>query len=311
MIVRLQLDYFVISETKLDSSFPFSQFHLGDYELWNCKDRNKSQGGLIEFVKKGIITKILKDLETNLSETICTEITISKKRWLCMSVCRPSSSTNIDTFFAELAIFLSKAVNKFDNLIIMDDFNLDITKEDWSGFDKLEELCDSFNFTKLIKSKTCYTNKYKSAIDLLFTKKPLSFQGTSITETGLSDCDKLISLFMRSFVSCLKPKIIFFRNCKKFDETKFLAELKNTHFSFTSTDLEENYLFLTNSFSKIVQKHVPLKKKTLRGYDAPFVSNELRKAIYTRSRFRNTFLKYPDQINSKLYKHQRNKCLFF
>ena len=77
MIVRLQLDYFVISETKLDSSFPFSQFHLGDYELWNCKDRNKSQGGLIEF-----------------------------------------------------AIFLSKAVNKFDNLIIMDDFNLDITKED-------------------------------------------------------------------------------------------------------------------------------------------------------------------------------------
>ena len=130
MIVRLQLDYFVISETKLDSSLPFSQFHLGDYELWNCKDRNKSQGGLIEFVKKGIITKILKDLETNLSETICTEITISKKRWLCMSVCRPSSSTNIDTFFAELAIFLSKAVNKFDNLIIMDDFNLDITKED-------------------------------------------------------------------------------------------------------------------------------------------------------------------------------------
>ena len=129
MIVRLQLDYFMISETKLDdSSFRFSQFHLGDYELWNCK--NKSQGGLIEFVKKGIITKIPKDLETNLSETICTEITISKKRWLCMSVCRPSSSTNIDTFFAELAIFLSKSVNKFDNLIIMDDFNLDITKED-------------------------------------------------------------------------------------------------------------------------------------------------------------------------------------
>ena len=105
MIVRLQLDYFAISETKLDSSFASAQFHLGDYELWNCRDRNESQGGLIEFVKKGIISKILKSLEANLSETICTEIIKFKKRWFCMSVYRPPSSSNIDTFFAELAIF--------------------------------------------------------------------------------------------------------------------------------------------------------------------------------------------------------------
>ena len=134
-------------------------------------------------------------------------------------------------------------------------------------------------------------------IDLFFTNKPLSFQGTSTTETGLSDCHKLISTFMRSFVSRLKPKIIFFRNYKKFDETKFLSDLKNTNFSFTSADPNENYLFLTNSFSKIVEKHVPLKK-TLRGNHASFVSKELRKAIYTRSRFRNRFLKNPYEINS-------------
>ena len=52
MIGRLQLDYFVISETKLDSSFPSAQFHVGDYEIRNRRDRYKSGGGLIEFVKK-------------------------------------------------------------------------------------------------------------------------------------------------------------------------------------------------------------------------------------------------------------------
>ena len=98
---------------------------------------------------------------------------------------------------------------------------------------------------------------------------------------------------MRSFVSCLKPKIIFFRNDKKFDETKVLSDLNNTNFSFTSTDPNENYLFLTNSFSKIVEKHIPLKKK--------------RKAIYTRGRFRNRFLKNPDEINRKLYRQPQNK----
>ena len=71
LIGRLQLDYFVISETKFDSSFPSAQFHVGDYEIRNRRNRNKSGGGLIEFVKKGITTKRLKDLETNLSETIC------------------------------------------------------------------------------------------------------------------------------------------------------------------------------------------------------------------------------------------------
>ena len=191
----------------------------------------------------------------------------------------------------------------------MGDFNIDITKENFSRFDKLEELCNTFNLTNLIKSETCYTNNHKSTIDLFFTNKPLSFQGTSTTETGLSNCHKLISTFMRSFVSRLKPKIIFFRNYKKFDETKFLSDLKNTNFSFTSADPNENYLFLTNSFSKIVEKHVPLKKKTLRGNHAPFVSKELRKAIYTGSRFRNRFPKKPDEINSKLYKQQRNKCV--
>ena len=114
---------------------------------------------------------------------------------------------------------------------------------------------------------------------------------------------------MRSFVSRLKPKIIFFRNYKKFDETKFLSGSNNTNFSFTSPFPNENYLLLRNSFSKIVEKHVPLKKKTLRGNHAPFVSKELRKAIYTRSRLRNRFLKNPNEINSKLYKQQRNKCV--
>ena len=48
--------------------------------------------------------------------------------WFCMSVYRLPSSSNIDTFYAELTISLSKAVNKFDNLIVMGDFNIDITK---------------------------------------------------------------------------------------------------------------------------------------------------------------------------------------
>ena len=56
MIGRLQLVYFVISRTKLESSISSAQFHIGDYEIRNPWDRNKGGASLIEFVKKGIIT---------------------------------------------------------------------------------------------------------------------------------------------------------------------------------------------------------------------------------------------------------------
>ena len=74
---------------------------------------------------------------------------------------RPPSSSNIDTFFDELTISLSKEVKKADNLIVMGYSNIDITKEDSSGFDKLEELVDTFNLTNSIKYETCYTNNHK------------------------------------------------------------------------------------------------------------------------------------------------------
>ena len=53
MIGRLQLDYFVISETNLDSSFPSAQFHIEDYEIRNRRDRNKKKrGGGLSLLKK-------------------------------------------------------------------------------------------------------------------------------------------------------------------------------------------------------------------------------------------------------------------
>ena len=71
----LPLDYLVASEIKLDKSFPNSQFKLNGY---------KHSGGLIEFVRPGFICKRLKKYEPNYSECICSEIKISKKKWIVL-----------------------------------------------------------------------------------------------------------------------------------------------------------------------------------------------------------------------------------
>ena len=67
---------------------------------------------------------------------------------------------------------------------------------------------------------------------------------------------------------------------------------------------------LTNNFEKVVNKHAPLKKKTIRGNDAPFMNKEIWKAIYTRTKLKTKlFLKNPSEQNELLLKKQRNICV--
>ena len=79
VIGKLSFDYFVISGTKLDESFPSAQFNISDYEIRNWRDRDTNDGGLIEFVRKGFITKRLKDYKTQICETICSELQYPRK----------------------------------------------------------------------------------------------------------------------------------------------------------------------------------------------------------------------------------------
>ena len=90
--------------------------------------------------------------------------------------------------------------------------------------------------------------------------------------------------------------------------------ISNSHFNrkplrCSICNPDENYLVLTNVFSNIVNIHAPLKKKILRGNDAPFMTKELRKAIYTSSRLRNRYFKNPTKENETSHKKQRNKSV--
>ena len=62
-IQNIPLDYLVLSETKLDESFPNAQFNLDGYELRARRERDENGGGLIMLVKRGIICKRISDFE--------------------------------------------------------------------------------------------------------------------------------------------------------------------------------------------------------------------------------------------------------
>ena len=74
------------------------------------------------------MAKRLVNFKGNTSETICIEVTISRKKWCIIFVYRPPHSNNKKVLFSELTTSLYQATNKYDNIIVMGDVNIDTQK---------------------------------------------------------------------------------------------------------------------------------------------------------------------------------------
>ena len=59
----------------------------------------------------------------------------------------------------------------------------------------------------------------------------------------------------------------------------------------------------------MLDNHAPIKKKSVRANDGPFMTKTLRKAIMNRTRLRNICCKDRTADNLKAFKKQRNKCV--
>ena len=308
MILKAPLDVFCIDETKLDDSFPNAQFLIEDYQFPPFRrDRNSKGGGKLVYVKQGIIAKRLEHLETEICETICIELTISKKKWCILFAYRPPKQNKV-LFFEELSKCLSRIVNKYDNYFVAGDLNINMLDPKCDGNNYFSDLNDTYNLTNLVKLPTCFKSSKGTLIDVLLTNKPKSFQKTFVCETGLSDHHKLVGTILRSTFVKLPPKIIKYRSYKNFDKNKFCHELDQILLRGNLFKVNDPYDKLTDILSSTLEKHAPLKSKVIRGNQAPFMNKDLSKAIMEKSRLRNRHLKYPSRENLLAYKKIKNKC---
>ena len=81
----------------------------------------------------------------------------------------------------------------------------------------------------------------------------------------------MIDRFFKAKITRLRPRKIYYISYNNFDKSSFLLDLKSTNLDSSSIDPDENYIFLTNQFLKVLNQHTPLKVKILTGNHAPFV----------------------------------------
>ena len=88
----------------------------------------------------------------------------------------------------------------------------------------------------------------------------------------LSDCSRLLLTSMKSSVSQLTSKYVYYRSYKRFDPTQFVNGMKKTG-SFLQLLLLTKFISeIMKPLSKLIKKHSSLKKKILKGNHALFIT---------------------------------------
>ena len=200
----------MISETKIDGSFPKVQFQIKGFTDPFRVDRNTHGGGILFYAREDIPVKLL-SVENLPTECFFIEINLRKRKWLvCCSydLHRDNIKDHLNTISANLDLYSSK----YEYIIVIGDFNVEVNDKFMSNF------CESNNLSSLIKESTCYKNpKNPSSIDLILANSPHSFQCSSVVETGLSDFHKMIVTVMETTFQRMPAKIRNYRDHRHFD----------------------------------------------------------------------------------------------
>ena len=203
---------------------------------------------------------------------------------------------------------LNKALNKYDNLLLAGDLNINTLRPTSDSSNHLTDLNDTFILTNLVTDSTCFKSNKDTLIDLMLTNKPKSFYKSHSFVTGLSDCHKLIVSILRTSFQKLPPKFVIYRNQKNFHESNFLRDLDSRLIQGELyKNCEDPYTKLSEIFSEVLNYHALLKQKSVRGNHAPFTTRELSKAIMSKSKVQNSYVKWPSRENFVAYKKAKNE----
>ena len=136
-------------------------------------------------------------------------------------------------------------LHKYDHLLLIGDFNSEISKR------SVHDFCNVYNLQSLANTPICFKNlKNPSCIDLLLTNSKNNFDKTVVLESGLFDFHKLFVPVLKSYFKKEDPKVMYYWDYKYFDNEMFSNELENELSKIGSLTL--NYDIFKNVFLRML-----------------------------------------------------------
>ena len=185
---------------------------------------------------------------------------------------------------------MDRTLSKYDNLLLLGDFNSTVSEEAMKNF------CEMYDLKNLIKTPTCYKNPDNpTSIDVMLTNRKSCFENSIAIETGLSDHHMMTISVLKVYHKKRSPVIKYYRCYKNFNMITFRSNLKYSLEIFNANTM--TYEDFKKIFMAVLDKYAPMKKKVIRGNNAPFMSKRLSKEIMHRSKLKNKLNKNPTEEN--------------
>ena len=128
-------------------------------------------------------------------ENFYVESNFWKKKWLLNRSYNPQHSS-IESHLDSLSKSIDSLSSKYDKKYDMED-------------SPMKTFVQNYKLQNLIKESTCFKNSENpTCIDLILTKKPLSFKNIYVIVTGLSDFQKMIIAVMKMHFPKIKPQVL-------------------------------------------------------------------------------------------------------
>ena len=142
-------DIFLVSESKLDNSFPPNLFKINGYKIFRY-DRNRFGGGFFLYVNEREPCRLLQGHPnfSNLKINVL-EIYQNNSKWLFLGVYKPPNQNDIK-FLNRTGAILEYYPRKYDNITIIGDFNISTETT------HRQSMIQAYNLNNLIKEPTCF-----------------------------------------------------------------------------------------------------------------------------------------------------------
>ena len=257
-----------ITETKLDETFPNSQFAIQGFHLLR-KDRNLHGGAVIMYVRNGVIFQRMKHLESNCVgiESIAVKFKLGRSWSTIIGIYRPPSL--LKTQWKPEVSNLLEASSCNGQSVFMGDFNCDLLQPEKPPKDgrDLLNILDIFYFKCLINSATRVTSSTKALLDLILTNVRQRVLTAGVVNPHVSD-HSLTYGILRTSLKTPRSQKITFRSLKHYDTEAFLNDLDMVPFRTVMNvfdDIDDKLYAFESLFHTIINQHAPIKQAHVPG----------------------------------------------
>ena len=276
-----------------------------NYELINKPRENKRGGGVGFLIHTDLPHRRRLDLENDsfTLEHAIIELKCKSKLLVC-NIYRPPNS-NVQTFLSEYESIIRKIMNeKYANLIVCIDHNLDLLKHDKHGpTRKFIELTTDLNLLPIITRPTRITHKSATLIDnIMISEKPqINYKSGIIINDNSDHLPCYLTLpdetnHGRKANSVLKRKL----NSK--NKSAILQDLSSVpwYSLLENKNANDAFDYFHQQLTSIIDRNAPLQRIKIKPEknSLPWLSNAIKRSISTCKKM------YKTSILASLYKNK-------